>query len=57
MIVDVRLFEKVVRIYDKVLQINATATRDLKIVRLDENDKFLFIDLDCDYWEELIIKK
>lgn len=57
MIVDVKLFERVVRIFLNVLKVDATATRNLKIVRLDENDKFVFEDLDCDYWEELIIKK
>lgn len=57
MIVDVRLMERIVRIYVKVLSVKASEIRDLKIVSLDEDDKFVFDDLLCDYWDELIIKK
>jgi len=57
MIVDVKLMDRLVRIYDKVLSVKASEIRDLKIVSLDEDDKFVFNDLLCDYWDELTIKK
>ena len=57
MIVDVKLLDHIVRIYLYVLSVKASLNRDLKIVSLDEDDKFVFTNLDCDYWDELTIKK
>lgn len=55
--VDVKLFDHLVRVYLCVLSVKASLNRDLKIVSLDEDDKCVFTNLDCDYWDELVIKK
>lgn len=57
MIVDVKLLDHLVRVYDNVLAVKASLNRDLKIVSLDEDDKVIFTNLHCFYWDELIIKK
>lgn len=54
---DVKLLGCMVRIYLDVISVKASLSRDLKVASLNEDDRVVFNSLDCDYWDELIIKK
>ena len=57
MVIDVKLLGCMVRIYLDAISVRASINRDLKVASLNEDDRVIFNNVDCDCWDELIIKK